>query len=77
MLGQMIGGAKVKEIKEIADELMSASQLALIYNLSAETVRNRLASINQGTVGKALYNPKLAHEILTAKQTKKRRPRVN
>ena len=76
VLGQNIGGGIVKELKEVEVELVPASHLAKIYNLSVNTIRNKLASINQGTNGKSLYNPKLAHTLLTQK-TRKGRPRVN
>ena len=76
-LGQIIGGAKVKELKEVEIELVSAAYLAKRYNMSVPTIRDRLASINQGTAGKALYNPRLAHDLLTQKQAKKGRPRAN
>jgi hypothetical protein len=76
MLGQNIGGGIVKELKEVEVELVPASHLAKIYNLSVNTIRDKLASINQGTNGKSLYNPKLAHALLTQK-TRKGRPRAN
>lgn len=77
MVGQNIGGSIVKELKEVTQELMTASQLAALYNLSARTIRDKLVSINQGTVGKFLYNPRLAHDILTNQKSKKGRPRAN
>lgn len=76
MLGQQIGGAIVKELKEVDVELVSASYLAQKYNLSVTTIRDKLVSINQGTQGKALYNPRLAHDVLTTK-VKRGRPRAN
>ncbi|OTG82182.1 HTH domain-containing protein [Acinetobacter sp. ANC 4648] len=76
ILGQNIGGGVVKELKEIEIELVSASQLAQKYNLSTTTIREHLVSINQGTQGKALYHPSLAHDILTTKN-KRGRPRAN
>ena len=76
MLGENIGGGIVKELKEVAQELVTASQLAALYNLSVDTIRNKLVSINQGTVGKGLYNPRLAHDLLTQK-SKRGRPRAN
>lgn len=75
-LGENIGGGIVKELKEVEMELVSATHLAQKYNLSTTTIRDRLVSINQGTHGKALYNPRLAHNMLTAKQ-KRGRPRAN
>lgn len=75
-LGQTIGGAVVKEMKEVDFELVPASYLAKRYNLSSATIREKLASINQGTAGKALYNPKVAHTLLTTK-SRIGRPRAN
>ncbi|MFT4021837.1 MAG: DNA-binding protein [Acinetobacter sp.] len=76
-IGQAVSGGQIKELKIADVELVSASQLAAKYNLSTDTIRARLASINQGTTGKALYNPRRAHELLTQKESKKGRPRVN
>ena len=76
MLGQNIGGGIVKELKEVEVDLVSATHLAQKYNLSTTTIRERLVSINQGTQGKALYNPRLAHSLLTSKN-KRGRPRAN
>ena len=76
MLGQNIGGGIVKELKEVEVDLVSAAHLAQKYNLSTTTIRERLVSINQGTQGKALYNPRLAHDVLTSKN-KRGRPRAN
>lgn len=79
MLGDDIGGGVIiTEMRKMDQELLSASQLAEKYNLSINTIRDKLVSINQGTSGKSLYNPKLAHEILTAKSLNKRgRKRAN
>lgn len=76
MLGQNIGGGIVKELKQVEVDLVSATHLAQKYNLSTTTIRERLVSINQGTQGKALYNPRLAHDVLTSKN-KRGRPRAN
>ena len=76
MLGQDIGGAIVKELKEIDVGLVTAAHLAKIYNISVTSVREKLIAINQGTEGKCLYNPKLAHSLLTQK-IRKGRPRAN
>ena len=76
MLGQNIGGGIVKELKEVEVELVSASHLAQKYNLSVTTIREKLAPINQGTQGNALYDPRLAHDLLTTKN-KRGRPRAN
>ena len=76
LLGQNLGGGIVKELKELEAELLSASQLAKKYNFSVDVIRDRLISINQGTKGKALYNPRLARDLLTTKN-KRGRPRAN
>lgn len=76
MLGQNIGGAIVKELKEVDIGLVTASHLAKVYNLSVTSIREKLASINQGTEGKCLYSPKIAHNLLTSK-IRKGRPRAN
>ena len=76
MLGQNIGGGIVKELKQVEVDLVSVAHLAKKYNLSTTTIRKRLVSINQGTQGKALYNPRLAHDVLTSKN-KRGRPRAN
>lgn len=76
MLGQNICGGIVKELKEVDVGLVGATHLARIYNLSVTSVREKLISINQGSEGKCLYNPKLAHTMLTTK-VKKGRPRAN
>lgn len=76
MLGQNIGGAIVKELREVDIGLVTASHLAKTYNLSVVSIREKLASINQGTEGKSLYNPKMAHTLLIQK-VRKGRPRAN
>ena len=68
--------AMIAEREKDDVELVSASHLAQKYNLSVTTIREKLAPINQGTQGKALYNPRLAHDLLTVK-VKRGRPRAN
>ncbi|RZG64196.1 MULTISPECIES: HTH domain-containing protein [Acinetobacter] len=70
MLGQNIGGGIVKEMKEVAHDLLTASQLAKKYNLSVQTIRRKLADFNQGTTGKYLYNSKIADELLNPRTKK-------
>ena len=67
MLGEIIGGGIVKELKEVETELLSASQLAKKYSLSVDTIRRKLEKFNQGTSGKYLYDSKIADEILSTK----------
>lgn len=64
LLGQNIGGGVVTEMKQQKQELVSAADLAAAYSLSVETIRRKLESINQGTLGKCLYNPALADTLL-------------
>ena len=67
LLGENIGGGIVKELKEVAHELLSASQLAEKYNMSVQTIHRKLAEFNQGTSGKHLYSAKIAEELLNPK----------
>lgn len=76
-LGADIGGAIITEIRQEKVELASAAQLAKVYNLSVNTIRSKLVAINQGTEGKCLYNPEKAHQLLSMKETKRGRKRVN
>lgn len=77
LLGQDLGGAVVTKLEKAKQELVSAAQLAKAYNLSVDTIRSKLISINQGTKGKCLYNPEAAHQLLTTNQLKRGRKRVN
>ena len=78
LLGQNLGGAIVTKLEQEKQELVSAAELAKLYNLSVPTIRERLIQINQGTEGKHMYNPELARQILTTKETNKRgRKRAN
>lgn len=76
-LGQNLGGAIVTKLEQEKQDLVSAADLAKRYSLSVPTIRARLASINQGTEGKSLYDPQKAHSILTQKEKKIGRPRAN
>lgn len=66
-LGQNLYGGIVRELKQVADELLSATQLSEKYSISVQTVRRKLENFNQGTSGKYLYNANVAHEILSNK----------
>lgn len=77
LLGQDLGGAIVTKLEKAKQGLVGAAQLAKTYNLSINTIRTKLASINQGTEGKCLYNPDKAHTLLTQKAEKRGRKRVN
>lgn len=77
LLGQNLGGAVVTKLEKAKQELVTAAQLAKIYNLSVNTIRSRLLTINQGTEGKCLYNPESAHELIMNKEPKRGRKRVN
>lgn len=76
-LGSDIGGAVITEIRQEKVELVTAAHLAKSYNLSVDTIRRRLVAINQGTEGKALYDPTLASSILRGTTSKRGRKRAN
>ena len=71
-LGADIGGATVIGMQQEKVELVSAAWLAERYSISVDSVRRKCAAINQGTTGKALYNPKLADAILKNEVKSKR-----
>ena len=76
-VGQKIHGATVKELKALDQKLVSASELASKYSVSVDTIRRKLASINQGTSGKFLYNPTHADTLLKeSSKTKRGRKRA-
>lgn len=76
-VGQKIHGATVKELKALDQKLVSASDLAEKYSVSVDTIRRKLASINQGTSGKFLYNPVLADTLFKeSSKTKRGRKRA-
>lgn len=78
LLGQNLGGAIVTKLEQVKQELVSAAELAKVYNLSVTTIREKLVSINQGTGGKHMYDPERARQILTKKDSNKRgRKRAN
>lgn len=68
LLGQTLFGGKVTALNLGKKKLVSASELAQKYGLSATTVREKLNAINQGTSGKHLYDPDLADELLKTKK---------
>lgn len=63
LLGERIAGGVVVELKK-ESTLATTKELARHYNVSEKTVRNKLADINQGTEGKALYDRRRAEEIM-------------
>lgn len=71
-LGADIGGATVIGMQQEKVELVSAAWLAEKYSTSVDTIRRKCEGINQGTTGKALYNPKLADAILKNEVKSKR-----
>ncbi|EPQ0106597.1 DNA-binding protein [Acinetobacter baumannii] len=78
LLGQNLGGAIVTKLEQVKQELVSAAELAKVYNLSVTTIREKLISINQGTGGKHMYDPERARQILTKEDANKRgRKRAN
>ena len=75
MLGERVAGGVVVELKQ-HDALATAAQLAAYYGVTTKTIREKLADINQGTSGKALYDPNRAAEIMRT-VNKRGRKRVN
>ena len=71
-LGDKIGDATIVGMKIEPVELVSNAWLAERYSISVDSVRRKCAAINQGTTGKALYNPKLADAILKNEVKSKR-----
>ena len=51
LLGQNLGGAIVTKLEQEKQELISAAELAKLYNLSVSNIREKLIAINQGTSG--------------------------
>ncbi|AOA58295.1 DNA-binding protein [Acinetobacter larvae] len=76
-LGQNICGATVTKLEKAKQELVTAAQLAKMHNISVDTIRRKLSSINQGTIGKALYDPELASGILQGASSKRGRKRAS
>ncbi|MFX5602749.1 DNA-binding protein, partial [Acinetobacter baumannii] len=42
LLGQNLGGAIVTKLEQVKQELVSAAELAKLYNLSVTTIREKL-----------------------------------
>lgn len=64
-VGQNLAGGKVVKIEAEEKKTVSASELACIYNYSAETIRKKLAGLNIGSAGKFQYPTREAHAILS------------
>ena len=77
VLGQKLFGGTVTALKLEKRKLVSVAELVSKYGFSDETIRNKLAVINQGTSGKHMYDPEAADALLK-KQTRRRGPkRIN
>lgn len=76
-LGAEIGGAKVVEIKDVSPEFVTPQELAVKFGISEDTVRAKLASINQGVGKKCKYKPEEAHLILSQRTKRVGRKRAN
>ena len=77
VLGQKLLGGTVTALKLEKRKLVSVAELVAKYGFSDETIRNKLATINQGTNGKHMYDPEAADALLR-KQTRRRGPkRIN
>lgn len=77
VLGQKLFGGTVTALKLEKRKLVSVAELVSKYGFSDETIRNKLAVINQGTNGKHMYDPEAADALLKM-QTRRRGPkRIN
>lgn len=77
VLGQKLFGGTVTALKLEKRKLVSVAELVTKYGFSDETIRNKLAVINQGTNGKHMYDPEAADALLK-KQPRRRGPkRIN
>ena len=77
VLGQKLFGGTVTALKLEKRKLVSVAELVSKYGFSDETIRNKLAVINQGTNGKHMYDPEAADALLK-KPTRRRGPkRIN
>ena len=77
VLGQKLFGGTVTALKLEKRKLVSVAELVSKYGFSDETIRNKLAVINQGTNGKHMYDPEAADALLK-KQPRRRGPkRIN
>lgn len=76
-VGGVLAGGKISAIRIVHQELISASDIAERYSVSATTVRRRLAQHNQGTHGKFLYDPAIADAEFKNEPKKRGRPRAN
>lgn len=78
-LGDQLAGGQIVAIACANDEpdKVSATWLAKRLNISKSTVTNRCQTINQGTIGKALYDREQAITLLTSKEKRRGRPRAS
>lgn len=77
VLGQTLLGGTVTALKLERRKLVSVADLVAKYGYSDETIRTKLAVINQGSNGKHMYDPDAADALLR-KQTRRRGPkRIN
>ena len=64
VLGQILLGGTVTDLKLEKRKLVSVSELVAKYGLSDETIRTKCISINQGSNGKHMYDPDAADMLL-------------
>lgn len=77
VLGQNVFGGTVTALQLEKRKLVSVAELVKKYGFSDETIRTKLAAINQGSQGKCMYEPEAADELLR-KQPRRRGPkRIN
>lgn len=77
-IGDDIAGGRVVAIaSDQLPDIVSATWLADRFGISKGTVTRKLAQINIGTAGKHAYHREQAVLLLTDKNRKRGRPRVN
>lgn len=77
VLGQKLFGGTVTALKLEKRKLVSVTELVAKYGFSDETIRTKLAAINQGSNGKHMYDPDAADELLRKQQRRRGPKRIN
>ncbi|EOR08245.1 hypothetical protein [Acinetobacter tandoii] len=77
VLGQKLFGGTVTALKLEKRKLVSVAELVAKYGFSDETIRTKLAAINQGSNGKHMYDPDAADELLRKQQRRRGPKRIN
>jgi hypothetical protein len=77
VLGQKLFGGTVTALKLEKRKMVSVAELVAKYGFSDETIRTKLAAINQGSNGKHMYDPDAADELLRKQQRRRGPKRIN